>query len=166
MKFKLPENKTKIVCTIGYASNSDEMLERLIRAGMNVARINFSHGTLNEHRRIIEKVRRISKRMGKVVAILADLPGPNIRIGKLAKDRITLSKGEKIAITTKECLGDENMISCTYRDLISHVSKGSLIYLCTRIKVLAFLRHSYQLRESPKKILILFRLHSKRVLMR
>ena len=129
MKFKLPANKTKIVCTIGYASNSEAMLEKLMRAGMNVARINFSHGTLDGHRRTIEKVRRISQRIGKVVAILADLPGPKIRIGKLAKDPITLSKGDELTLTTKDRLGDQHTISCTYRDLPKHVTKGSLIFL-------------------------------------
>ena len=73
--------RTKIVCTIGPATNSEERLEQLMRAGMNVARLNFSHGTQDEHAQVIERVRAISTRLGCPVAILQDLQGPKIRTG-------------------------------------------------------------------------------------
>jgi pyruvate kinase len=77
-----PPNKTKIVCTIGPASNSPEILEQLILAGMNIARINFSHGDFSEHAKVIENIRSASLKAGRRVAIMADLPGPKIRIGE------------------------------------------------------------------------------------
>ena len=73
--------RTKIVCTIGPASESEEVLERLILAGMDVARLNFAHGTLEEHARVIERIRSLEAKLGKPVAILQDLPGPKIRLG-------------------------------------------------------------------------------------
>src|SRR5690242_5469415 len=114
---RLPNHKTKIVCTMGRASNSEVMLERLINAGMNVARLNFSHGTLDEHRETIQRIRRVSEKMGRVVGILADLPGPKIRIGKLAKEPITLRRGTIVTFTTENILGNEKVIPCSYKKL-------------------------------------------------
>jgi pyruvate kinase len=86
--------KTKIVCTIGPASDSLPVLERLIAAGMNVARLNFSHGDAQEHGRVIETIRSAERSTGRRVAIMADLPGPKIRIGQLAKEPIELKDGD------------------------------------------------------------------------
>ena len=82
----LPLNKTKIVCTIGPASRSPETIEQMILAGMNVARINFSHGDFADHNEVITNIREVSARHGRDVAILADLPGPKIRIGNLKEE--------------------------------------------------------------------------------
>ena len=84
-----PTNKTKIVCTIGPASRSPEILERMMLAGMNVARINFSHGDFSEHAETITNVRAISQKLGRDMAIMADLPGPKIRIGNLSEEPVT-----------------------------------------------------------------------------
>jgi len=80
--------KTKIVCTIGPATNSYEKIEQLIQAGMDVARLNFSHGSYEDHLQVIENIRRASLKRGKSVAILQDLEGPKIRIGKIEKEPI------------------------------------------------------------------------------
>src|ERR1051326_6206051 len=94
--------RTKIVCTIGPATSSEERLEQLMRAGMNVARLNFSHGTHAEHEQVVRRVRAISARLGCAVAILQDLQGPKIRTGKLANDKpVTLIDGSPITITTR-----------------------------------------------------------------
>ncbi len=85
---KLPLNKTKIVCTIGPASKSPKMIEQMIMAGMNIARINFSHGDFEEHEEIISTIREVSETLGRDVAVLADLPGPKIRIGICVKSRL------------------------------------------------------------------------------
>ena len=82
--------RTKIVCTIGPASSSDKVLEGLIRAGMNVARLNFSHGDHAFHRRMIRKIRRFERKLDRQIAILQDLPGPKIRIGAVAGERVRL----------------------------------------------------------------------------
>ncbi len=80
----LPPHKTKIVCTIGPASSSPDVMEKMIRAGMNVARLNMSHGTFESHRDVIRSLRAASRATGQRVAIMADLPGPKVRIGKIA----------------------------------------------------------------------------------
>jgi len=88
----LVKNKTKLVCTIGPASDSPEMIEKIIEAGMNVARLNFSHGDFASHGEIIQRIRAASKKSGKMVAILADLPGPKMRIGDLIEALLCLKK--------------------------------------------------------------------------
>ncbi len=80
----LPANKTRIVCTIGPASDSPEMIRKMIDAGMNIARLNFSHGSFEGHAAVIGRIRTASREAGRRVAILADLPGPKMRIGSFA----------------------------------------------------------------------------------
>jgi len=99
---EFPEHKTKIVCTIGPASSTEEVLERLLKTGMNVARLNFAHGTLESHREVIKRIRKVSSKLNLPCMILGDLPGPKIRIGKLQKEPLYLTKGESIILTTKE----------------------------------------------------------------
>ena len=91
---QFPAQKTKLVCTIGPASESVPVLERLIGVGMNVARLNFSHGDFDSHRQVIENIRAASRSTGRMVAIMADLPGPKIRVGELDRDAIELIDGE------------------------------------------------------------------------
>ncbi len=121
---------TKIVCTIGPATSSEERLEQLMRAGMNVARLNFSHGTHAEHKLVIERVRTISARLGCAVAILQDLQGPKIRTGKLQDGQpVTLVDGSQIIITTSDMAGNAQIISTTYKPLPQDVKAGDRILL-------------------------------------
>ena len=121
--------KTKIVCTIGPASESPEMLEQLIEAGMNVARLNFSHGNHEEHGERIRRIREASKKTGKIVGILLDTKGPEIRTHQMENDAIELTTGQTIAISMKEVLGTKEMFSISYDHLIEDVQEGSVILL-------------------------------------
>ena len=126
---KLPDHKTKIVCTIGPASRSPSVIKELIRKGMNVARLNFAHGTLEEHREDIRLIRSLSKKMNKVCPILVDLPGPKIRIGKLFTDPMILKKGERITLVTTGPTNEPSRIPVDYKKLPDNVFKGGTIYL-------------------------------------
>ncbi len=123
-------NKTKIIATIGPASNTKPVLEKMISAGMNVARLNFSHGTYEEHTHVIRLIRSLSREMNVPVGILLDLQGPKIRIGKLENgEPVVLKKNGKISITTKEIPGTAQLISTTYKHLISDLKKGDTLLL-------------------------------------
>jgi pyruvate kinase len=122
--------RTKIVCTIGPATSSEAQLEALIRAGMNVARLNFSHGALEEHAAVIERVRALSSRLKTSVAILQDLQGPKIRTGTLKGGQpVTLMDGATFTITTREVEGSAEMVSTTYKLLPEDVKVGDRILL-------------------------------------
>ncbi|KHF36483.1 Pyruvate kinase [Paenibacillus sp. P1XP2] len=121
--------KTKIVCTIGPSSESLENTKKLILAGMNVARLNFSHGDFEEHGNRIKNIRQAAKELNKTVAILLDTKGPEIRTGKLAVEPIELVQDEYITLTTEEILGDKDRISITYKDLPNDVEVGSTILI-------------------------------------
>lgn len=121
--------KTKIVCTIGPSSESLENTKKLIMAGMNVARLNFSHGDFEEHGNRIKNIRQASEELGKPVAILLDTKGPEIRTGKLEVEPIELVQDEFVTLTTEEILGTQNRISVTYQDLPSDVEIGSTILI-------------------------------------
>ncbi|WMT39548.1 pyruvate kinase [Paenibacillus sp. D2_2] len=121
--------KTKIVCTIGPSSESLENTKKLIMAGMNVARLNFSHGDFEEHGNRIKTIRQASKELGKTIAILLDTKGPEIRTGKLLEEPIELVQDEFITLTTEEILGDKNRISITYKELPGDVKVGSTILI-------------------------------------
>lgn len=123
-----PEHKTKIVCTIGPASDSAEMLERLIMAGMNVARLNFSHGAFAEHGTVIDRVRRAAAKAGRRVAIMADLPGPKIRIGELAEDEVELEPGDRYTLTTNDVTGNHQRVSVAF-PLSQVLSPGDRVFL-------------------------------------
>jgi pyruvate kinase len=121
--------KTKIVCTIGPASESSRILEALIRAGMDVARLNFSHGTQEDHLRKIKTIRQIAEQLGKAVSILQDLSGPKIRVGKVREGGVELKKGEKFFLTNREILGDERGVTVNYFSLPREVGPGDTILL-------------------------------------
>ncbi len=121
--------KTKIVCTIGPASESEETLEQLMEAGMNVARLNFSHGDHDEHLTRIERIRSISKKVGIPVGIMLDTKGPEIRTHKMAEEVIQLSKGSEVRISMKEVLGTAEKFSVSYDGLINDVELGMPILL-------------------------------------
>src|ERR1700730_17523067 len=121
---------TKIVCTIGPATSSEERLEQLMRAGMNIARLNFSHGTHAEHEQVVKRVRTISARLGYAVAVLQDLQGPKIRTGKLQDGKpVTLIDGSHIIITTSDVAGNAQILSTSYKPLPQDVKTGDRILL-------------------------------------
>ena len=125
----LPANKTKIVCTIGPASESQDMLERLIGAGMNVARLNFSHGDFSGHRKVIENIRAASSAAGRRVAIMADLPGPKMRIGELEDEGIELQDGDHFILTIDDVVGNRERVSVSFSRLVEVVKPGDALYL-------------------------------------
>lgn len=121
--------KTKIVCTIGPASRVYNVIEKLIRRGMNVARLNFSHGSYKEHLQVIENIRQASLKIGQPIAILQDLGGPKIRIGKIIKEPIFLKEGSSFILTNRQVPGDEQEVSLTFPSLPQKVKKGDCIFL-------------------------------------
>jgi pyruvate kinase len=122
-------NKTKIVCTIGPASESPEILEKMIRAGMNVARLNLSHGDFAGHKKVIENIRSAAQAAGRPVAIMADLPGPKMRIGKLAHEPIELKSGDTFTLTTNDIVGNGEGVSVSFERLPQVVKKGDGLFL-------------------------------------
>lgn len=122
-------NRTKIVATIGPSSESKEDLIRLIDAGVNVCRINFSHGSYSEYTEIIKRIRKINQEKGSNVAILADLQGPKIRIGELQDDAVLLNNGHKLILTGIEQKGTASKISLNYSDFAKDVKKGERVLL-------------------------------------
>ncbi|ARJ49988.1 pyruvate kinase [Staphylococcus lutrae] len=121
--------KTKIVCTIGPASESEVMLEKLMKAGMNVARLNFSHGSHDEHAARIRSIRKIAKKLEKNIGILLDTKGPEIRTHNMKDGVITLEKGTHVTISMHEVEGTPEKFSVTYDQLINDIEVGSFILL-------------------------------------
>ncbi len=121
--------RTKIVCTIGPASSSEKVLKGLIQAGMNVARLNFSHGDYSFHKGMIQKIREIARRLNVQVAILQDLPGPKIRIGEVADSRVRLQSRRPFVLTTRTILGSELAVSVNYPGLTTSIKPGDPILL-------------------------------------
>ncbi len=121
--------RTKIVATLGPASDSPEMIEALIRAGMNVARINTSHGTRDDHARVVKNVRAVASRLGVYIPVLLDLSGPKMRIGAMAAGSAMLRAGDSFTLTTREVPGDWHEVSISYPALVSDVSPGDRILM-------------------------------------
>ncbi|NUK30656.1 pyruvate kinase [Parageobacillus sp. VR-IP] len=145
--------KTKIVCTIGPASESVDKLVQLIEAGMNVARLNFSHGDHMEHGRRIQNIREAAKRTGKKVAILLDTKGPEIRTHDMENGSIELKEGSQLVISMKEVLGTPGKISVTYEGLIDDVVPGSKILLDDGLIGLEVVSIDKQAREIVTRVL-------------
>jgi pyruvate kinase len=122
------ERRTKIVCTIGPATESYGMILRLIEAGMDVARLNFSHGTFEGHEQSIRRIRRAAAKLGKPVAILLDLPGPKIRVGKMADD-VRLKAGAEIVLTSRKVIGTAKRVSVNFPNLDKVVRAGEEILI-------------------------------------
>ena len=132
--------KTKIVCTIGPATDSPEMMRKLLEAGMNVARLNFSHGTHEEHDARIKKLRQAAKETQKVLAIMLDTKGPEIRTGYLEGDGVFLKQNSRVRLTTEEIKGDETRFSINNSQLPQVVAPGNVIMIADgmlQLKVLA-----------------------------
>lgn len=123
------DKKTKIICTIGPSVESVDMIVQLINAGMDSARLNFSHGEHAKHKDYITNIREACKISGKQIAIIADLQGPKIRVGKLENGFMTLAENAEIQITSEEILGTENVISTTFPGLIQELKIGDILLL-------------------------------------
>lgn len=122
--------RAKIICTVGPSCNSELALRDLMRLGMDVARLNFSHGTHEEHGRVIERLRRAAEKEGRTICILQDLQGPKIRTGELkGHTHVTLKAGSKVTITPREIEGTAALISTTFRGLPKEVGSGARILL-------------------------------------
>lgn len=121
--------RTKIVCTIGPASGSAAMIQKLIRAGMDVARLNLSHGTHGEHAHYIDTIRNQSRRIGIDVAILIDLPGPKYRIGKLRGGQVELKRGSQVRLTAEAIEGDTSLLPVTLPNLSRDIRVGNTVIL-------------------------------------
>lgn len=122
--------KTKIVATLGPASNNKTMLKQMVMAGMNVARLNFSHGAYETHGKTIQMVRSLSRTMNRHIGVLLDLQGPKIRTGKLQKgEPVYLKRGQNVRLTTKKIEGTAELLSVTYDGIVRDVKKGDAILL-------------------------------------
>ncbi|WP_295402521.1 pyruvate kinase [uncultured Thiocystis sp.] len=126
---QLPDHKTKIVATIGPASDTLDVLIQLIEAGMNVARLNFSHGDPEYHGAVIARIREAAAVTNRRVAIMGDLPGPKMRIGDLAEEPIELQRDDPLILTTDDILGDKHRIGISFPDLLDAVQPGDRLYL-------------------------------------
>ncbi len=129
--------KTKIVCTIGPACSDETTISDMIRGGMNVARLNFSHGNYTAHGDMIRIIRTASEKTGLPVAILQDLQGPKIRVGEIEAPGIRLKPGDRFILTRDPVMGKGNRVSVTYKDLPSEVSEGDTILLADGLMELA-----------------------------
>ncbi len=123
------KRKTKIVGTIGPASSSSRILEKLARAGMNVARLNFAHGTHEEHTKSIQAIRDVSARLGIPLAILQDLPGPKVRTGRLEKEEVWLKEGDDFSLTGKKIIGNEHRVSVNLPAFLNDLNHGDTVFL-------------------------------------
>ncbi len=121
--------KTKIVATIGPASRNKETLRELIKAGANVFRLNFSHGTHDDHKQTIDMVRELNEELGSSVALLQDLQGPKIRVGKVENDGVPIHPGQQLIITTEDILGTSEKVSTVYEGIVNDVKPGDTILM-------------------------------------
>ncbi len=121
--------RTKIVATLGPASNDPKVIDRMIEAGMDVVRLNFSHGSAEEHIQSAELARSLAKTRGRAVGVLVDLQGPKIRIGKFKDGKVTLKEGDRFVLDADCELGDQGRVGLDYQDLVKDVSRGSTLLL-------------------------------------
>ena len=121
--------KTKIVCTIGPASQDESIIEQMCNAGMNVARLNFSHNTHEDHAKRIETIKKVREKLNLPIAILLDTKGPEYRIKTFKEGKIFLNKGDMFTFTSQEIEGDNTKVSVNYKDLPKEMEKGDLILL-------------------------------------
>ncbi len=119
--------KTKIVATIGPVTTSEAVLTKLVKAGLNVARLNVSHGDFAEHQEKVDNIRIVSEKLGTPIALLQDLSGPKIRIGDFYQERVTLKEGDEFILTTEKCVGDEHRASVNYPKLPQEIKPGAFI---------------------------------------
>lgn len=121
--------KTKIVCTIGPACNNEEILTGMCLAGMNVARLNFSHGTHEDHKKNIDLIKKVREKLGLPIAILLDTKGPEYRIGVFENGKIDLSEGDSFTFTSEDVVGNNERVSVNYKNLPDEMKAGDIILL-------------------------------------
>jgi len=126
---KIASPKTKIVCTIGPASESPEVMKQMMEAGMNVARLNFSHGEFTAHKKVIDNLRAASASLNRRIAIMADLSGPKMRIGTFASEPIYLNQGDPFTLTVDDIIGDNSRVSASFTGLPKSVKPGDTLFL-------------------------------------
>ena len=132
--------RTKIVATLGPASSDQKVLEQMIRAGVDVVRMNFSHGTAQDHMGRAERVRAAAKAAGRTIGILADLQGPKIRVRKFENDKITLNKGDAFILDASlDGLGNQQRVGLDYKELPNDVDAGTVLLLTALISLAPFL---------------------------
>ena len=124
-----PFARTKIVCTLGPASDTVETIRPLVESGMDVARLNFSHGTHDDHRRVLLNLRRVAEALNEPITVIQDLQGPKIRIGSLATDTVELKENSTVIISTNDRKGTAEILSTTYQDLVKDVKPGDRVLL-------------------------------------
>ena len=120
---------TKIVATLGPASSDPEVLEKMVRAGVDVVRLNFSHGTAEDHLKRAQLVKEIGRKLGRTVGIMADLQGPKIRVGKFVDGKVMLEKGQKFVLDAEIEMGNGERAGLDYKELPRDVSAGSVLLL-------------------------------------
>jgi pyruvate kinase len=141
--------KARIVCTLGPATSTPQAVAALVEAGMDVARLNFSHGTHQDHLRRLNLVRSAAERAGRAVAVLQDLQGPKIRVGHIRGGKMQLKEGQPITITTRDVTGHGNVVPTTYAGLPADVRKGEAVLLDDgrlRLEVTSVSRHDVKCR--------------------
>ena len=121
--------KTKIICTIGPATDDPKVLEEMIKSGMDVARLNFSHGTYEDHKKRMDEVKAVREKLGRFIPIMLDTKGPEIRIGRFAGGRVKIKAGQKFTLTTDEIEGTDEAVSVSYKDLPKEIKKGNVILI-------------------------------------
>lgn len=121
--------RTKIVCTLGPSSDSEKVLEEMLKAGMNIARLNFSHGTHEGHAKNIETFRRVRDRLGVSAAVMLDTKGPEIRLGRIEGKTAELAEGEEFILTSREIVGNAKEASVSYKRLPEELSEGDIVLI-------------------------------------
>ena len=127
--------KTKIICTIGPASENEATLTAMCQAGMDVARLNFSHGTHEEHKMKIDLIKKVREKLNLPIAIMLDTKGPEYRIGTFVNEKVTVQAGDTFTFTTEDVVGDETHVSVNYKDMIKNLSVGDRILVCNGLVV-------------------------------
>ena len=132
--------KTKIICTVGPSTDNVELLRKMMLAGMDLARFNFSHGNHEDHGKRLQLVRQAAEEAGKVIATIADTKGPEMRLGMFAESKIELNEGDDFCLTTEDYLGDRHMAHVNYAGLPQEVEIGSNILLADGLLSLKVVR--------------------------
>ncbi len=129
MKQRIEKGKTKIVVTLGPSSDNEEIIREFFNLGVDVFRLNFSHGTHDDHQRRIDLIRKIERETHSNVTILMDLQGPKIRLGKFQNGSVTLKAKDHFILTKQEVIGNEHLATLTYREVIDDVKIGDNIFI-------------------------------------